>query len=144
MSTDKKQTEVLMNDLLGFAEKMLGSYGEFHPFGGYLSGQEDIVQVGLSSDRDWENAQQRADALTDALRSIAAEKSPVALGIVTNVSMPSEGHTSDAIRVFLEHRSGYCADVFFYYQVVEGRVSIANVTAQQGVPRLYRSRGPDH
>lgn len=138
MSSPKAQVEVLMNDLVDFAEKMLSSHGEFHPFGGYLSKGEEVVHVGVSSDMSWSNDQERADALVSSFRSMAQQKSPIALGIVTNVSFASDGGSSDAIRVFLEHVSGYCADVFFHYvRSGDGIVSITDVTAQQGTPHLF-------
>lgn len=144
MTSDKKQAEMLMNDLLQFAEKMLGSHAEFHPFGGYLTCQESVVHVGVSPDFHWENAQQRVTALTGSLKSIAVDKQPLVVGIATSVSMSVGGESRDAVRIFLEHQSGYSADVFFYYRIVEGNVSIDDVRAQRGVPCLYERLGADH
>lgn len=138
MSSPKAQAEILMNDLVDFAEKMLSTHGEFHPFGGYLSAEEEVVHVGVSPDTSWSNDQERADALVSSFRSMAQQKRPIAFGIVTNVSFAGDISSSDAIRAFLEHVSGYCADVFFHYvRSADGIVSITNVTAQQGVPHLF-------
>lgn len=138
MSSPKAQSEVLMNDLVDFAEKMLNSHGEFHPFGGYLDAQEEVVHVGLSPDSHWASDQLRADALAESFRLLVGENRPIAFGIVTNVSFNDDAGASDAIRVFLEHVSGYCADIFFHYTLAEGReVSINKVTAQQGLPHLF-------
>lgn len=138
MSTSKAQAELLMNDLVKFAEKMLKTHHEFHPFGGYLSENEEIVQVGLSPEIHWTDDQHRADALAESFRSLAQEKRPLAFGIVTNVSLSGDAVGSDAIRVFLEHRSGYCADVFFHYTLaMERGACITKITAQQGMPHLF-------
>lgn len=137
MNTDKEQAEILMGELLDFAEKMLSSVGEFHPFGGYLNMDEEVVQVGLSPSVSWGSDRERSEAMSEALRSISIEKNALVAGLVTNVSMPSRTGVDDAIRVFLEHKSGYCADVFFRYRFAEGRVDIEDVSAQQGVPHLF-------
>lgn len=137
MSNAKKQAEILMGELVEFAEKMLRSHGEFHPFGGYLSEMEEVVHVGLSLEVNWISDRDRAEELSKSLRALVQQKQPLALGVVTNVSLPSDGGSSEAIRVFLEHRSGYCADVFFHYRL-EGAVTMTDVTAQQGVPRFFK------
>lgn len=138
MSSPKAQVEVLMNDLVDFAEKMLGTHGEFHPFGGYLNADEEVVHVGVSAAMSWSNDQERADALALSFRLMAQQDRPIAFGIVTNVSFSDDGASSDAIRAFLEHVSGYCADVFFHYvRSGDGVVSIIDVTAQQGTPHLF-------
>lgn len=130
-----------MNELLDFAEKMLSTHGEFHPFGGYLSTRGEVVHVGVSSEVSWGNDQERADALVASFRSLAQQKQPIAFGIVTNVSFARQSGSSDAIRAFLEHFSGYCADVFFHYVRTEGGiVSITDITAQQGVPHIFPDR----
>lgn len=136
MSNSKMQAEMLMSELVEFAEKMLRSDGEFHPFGGYLNESGKVVHVGLSPEVNWTSDRHRAEALLESLRTLAQQNTPLVLGVVSNVSLASEGGSSDAIRVFLEHRSGYCADVFFHYCLAEG-VAISNITAQQGVPRLF-------
>lgn len=136
MNTDKEQAEILMGELVDFAEKMLGSVGEFHPFGGYLNEGEEVVQVGLSPSVSWGSDRERSEAISEALRSMSIEKKALVAGLVTDVSMPNRTGVDDAIRVFLEHKSGYCADVFFRYRFVEGRVDIQGISAQQGVPHL--------
>lgn len=137
MSSAKEQCELLMGELVEFAKKMLRSYGEYHPFGGYLTEGEQVVHVGLSSDVAWTSEQHRFQALSESLRALVHQKQPVVLGIATNVSLPSQSGSNDAIRVFLEHRSGYCAEVFFHYQLAEG-LKILKVTAQQGEPFLFQ------
>jgi hypothetical protein len=56
MNAGKKQVEYLMNELLGFAERMLDEHGAFHPFGGYLKPSGAIIHVGVQSSRYEEGA----------------------------------------------------------------------------------------
>lgn len=138
MSSPKIQCEILMNDLAEFSEKMLRLHGEFHPYGGYLNKNELVVQVGVSPEIRWESDKQRMDALLSFFRELAKEKAPLAFGIVTNVDLRDGNQTSNAIKIFLEHVSGYCADIFMRYDIDDdGIVSIVNVTAQQGVPNIF-------
>lgn len=141
----KRQTETLMNELVAFAEKMLGTHGEFHPFGGYLDKESNVVHVGVRAGEEGTSPQARVDALTDSFASVVQENGALAFGIVTNVSLSEDGENVDAIRVFLEHSSGYCADVFFHYKMMNDQaVRITKTTAQQGVPMLFSQNRVAH
>lgn len=127
-----------MNDLLGFAEKMLASHGEFHPFAAYLRIPNEIVHVGLPSDVRWRDDSHRESALIDALAPIAASSLALVFGVATNVSRSDGGEKRDAVRVFLEHRSGYCVDVFFFYALGDDlSVRFGDVAAQAGQQRFF-------
>lgn len=133
----KEQSEFLMNELFAFAEKMLIEYGEFHPFGGYLDSNFSIVHVGIDGHAKQEE-QQRVDTLVNSFRGITGNV--LAFGIATNVSLPlGSGEKANAIQVFLEHKDGYCADVFFSYELspTDG-VEIVETTAQQGEPIIFK------
>src|SRR5437899_25574 len=41
----KKDCEKLMNSVLPLAERMLRDYGEFHPYGGYMKPNGEVVHV---------------------------------------------------------------------------------------------------
>lgn len=129
--TGKEQVRELMNELLSFAEKMLGEHGEFHPFGGYLKVSGAVVQVGVQLEG---TAQQKVAMLVESFKKIAAKSEAVAFGIATNVKLPhDDGSKSDAIKFFLEHQDGYCAEVFFCYELgCENSIEITDTIAQQG------------
>lgn len=134
----KKQTEMLMNELLGFAEKMLGEHGEFHPFGGYLEPSGEVVHVGVQSNRESKTAQQKIDVMVESFKQLAAQKKAIAFGVVADVKIPlADGGKGDAIKFLLEHEDGYCAEVFFRYEVDGGDVAITDTIAQQGEPVFF-------
>jgi hypothetical protein len=142
MDNAKLQAERLMNDLVEFAERMLRDHGEFHPFGGYLKEHEGVIHVGLSTDVKWASGSERERALADSFRLLARQNSVLVFGIVTNVSFEQPTQKNNAIRVFLEHRSGYCADVFLSYHLQAGAgPKINEIAAQPGSPRLFVNLG---
>ena len=134
----KQQTETLMNELLGFAEKMLSEYGEFHPFGGYLKSSGEVVHVGVQSSRENKKAQQKIDAMVKSFKQLAAQEKAIAFAVVADVRLPNaDDGKSDAIKFLLEHKDGYCAEVFFRYAINGGDVEIIEITAQEGEPIFF-------
>ena len=135
---EKEQAEKLMNELLSFAKKMLNEYGEFHPFGGYLKRSGAAVHVGASSGEGEGGGRREMQSLIEGLKKLAAEGSATTVGTCADVRLPpSDGAEGDAICFFLEHMDGYCAEVFFRYQLTDGQVRIVAVTAQQGDPVFF-------
>jgi hypothetical protein len=132
--SDKEQAELLMNDLLAFAEKMLSMHGEFHPFAGYMSDQGKITQMGVNMGNQFSASERaRTAVLEESLRKLTHAQMPLVVGLVTNMLMQDEVYgTHDAIKIAIEHRSGYCADVFFWYGTVgeEHTVQVLGTTAQ--------------
>ena len=135
---EKQQSEVLLEELLIFAQKMLGSHGEFHPFGVYMKPTGEVVHVGVQVDLGRVSSQQRLDSLGDALKKIALQSTVIAVGIASNVTLSrKDGRHVDAIKCFLEHRDGYCADVFTCYELEAAEVKISDTSAQQGRPSVF-------
>lgn len=127
----KADCEALMGELLEFAEKMLVEYGEFHPFGGFTQRTGAIVDVGVDMQEDGATSQEQADLLFAHMKD--HDPTAVAFCVVTNVTISDDDHGArDAVKVFLEHERGYCADVFLPYEIGAGKVSFADVFAQQG------------
>lgn len=136
----KAEVELLLNELYPFAEKMLRTYGEFNPFGGYIDATARMVHAGLEEIETEESGTEKWNRLVDGLRRIIVEKGARACGFVVNVTLPRDNGVDkeDAIRVFLEHKDGYCADVFYCYSLSESYdVSITRSYAQQGVPVFF-------
>lgn len=136
----KAEVELLLNELYPFAEKMLRTYGEFNPFGGYIDATARMVHASLEDIDAEESGIDKLNRLVDGLRRIIVEKEARACGFVVNVTLPSDNGVDkeDAIRVFLEHKDGYCADVFYCYLLSEANdVSITKNYAQQGTPVFF-------
>lgn len=135
----KAEAEHLMSELFGFAEKMLIQYGEFHPFGGYLDVTGRMKHVGL----DYEHTKKKSGKeeltlLKNGLRSIAKRRGGRVFGYAVDVVLPSaEGEKKDAIQFFLEHKNGYCAEVFFVYTVNPDRGVEVNETFAQAGTRFF-------
>src|SRR5688572_22465731 len=106
--TGKSQVEMLVNELLPFAEKMLREHGGFHPFGGYLDLSAKVVHVGVQPDAKPATEAGRAEMLVESFKQLADADKAIALAIATDVTLPNQdGSKADAIRLFLEHRAGY-------------------------------------
>ena len=131
----KQESEILLNLLLPFADKMLREHGEFYPFGGYMKPNGAIVEVGASDpDTDRPTSKDLIDILRSSFQELARrnECKAVALTFDVAVKLPNSDGKSDAIQVSLEHSEGYSAEVFFPYQLVESQVVYGEVFAQQG------------
>lgn len=128
----KAETEYLMRDLFGFAKKMLEEYGEFLPFGGYVNVVGRLIHVGLD-DSSERRAAEGLKRLKEGLRSIARRDGGRVFGYAVNVSLPSAVAASkSAIQFFLEHKDGYCAEVFFVYSSSERGITVDETFAQPG------------
>ena len=136
--TPKQQIEGLMNELVPFAEKMLAEHRGFHPFGGYLDRSGKVVHVGVKPTSGNATASDRVEMLVGDFRKKVARGLVMACAIVTDVAFPLEdGSTGDAIKLFLEHREGYCAEVFVRYEIIGDVVEAKNTVAQQGDPMFF-------
>jgi hypothetical protein len=131
--TPKEQVEQLMNEGLPFATRMLAEHGEFHPFGVALTAEGVIQHLGATDGREHPPAQALLDLLLGAMRAGAKEGKYTAIAVFFDVRVqrPGAHSKSDAVQVGLEHRDGYCADVFFPYSLKAGSVAYGDVFAQQ-------------
>ena len=114
----KQDAELLVNAVLPFAEQMLRQYGEFYPYGGYTTPKGEIVEVGAEKKgEDYPRSKELLITLRESLRSIARAKKCRAAAIVFNVAItiPGSNQKTDAIQVFVDHRDGYSADIFYPY-----------------------------
>lgn len=136
----KQESEKLMNEMLPFAEKMLREYGEFHPFGGYMKPNGEIVHVGAE---DVDTAFPTAKDLIYILRHSFQEKARAeqckATAIVFNIAvkLPESNDKSDAVQICLDHVDGYSVEVFFPYRIVDGELVYAKTFAQKGEQRIF-------
>lgn len=138
MSDQKGQAEELMGELVPFAKKMLKEHQGFHPFGGYLDVSGKVVHVGVKPSSLNATASDKVKILVESFKELASRKKATACAIVTDVLLPHEnGKKGDAIKLFIEHRKGYCAEVFIRYELVKGMLEFTETFAQQGDPMLF-------
>ncbi len=129
----EEEAEFLMNQGLPFAEKMLADHGEFFPFGSVLYADGSATTVSPQDDREQPPTTELLESLLDGIRSSAAAGTYKATAVFVNVRIehPADGQPVDAIHIGLEHQDGYCADVFFPYRRIEGRLELAEPFATQ-------------
>jgi len=131
----KQEAEVLVNELLPLAKRMLSEFGEFYPYGGYMKLNGEIVHVGA---RDPKTAHPKSKDLIRILKrsfsEIAKNGQAKAIAIVFDVriSLPNSGDKTDAIQVNVEHAGNYAAEIFFPYRVANKEVIFGKTLAQEG------------
>jgi len=138
--TDKNDSERLMNGVLPFAERMLRDYGEFHPYGGYLRPDGELVQVGAHDpDTEYPKAKDLIYVLRSAFQEMARDGRCKAVAIVFDVKVKLSGSEgkSDAVQISLDHVNGYSVDVFFPYQIVNREVIYGKTFAQAGKHEIF-------
>jgi hypothetical protein len=136
----KQDSELLVNAVLPFAERMLREYGEFHPCGGYMTLEGRIVDVGADKDgEDYPRSKDLLAALRKSFRSLARARECKAVALVFNVTItiPGSDRKSDAIQVFVDHSDGYSADIFYPYELVDGEVCYGEMFAQAGNHEIF-------
>lgn len=131
----KRESERLMNEILPLAKKMLQEYGEFHPYGGYMKPDGEIVHVGVEDlETEYPKAIDLIYILRNSLQKKARANQCKATAIVLNIGVkaPGSGSQNDALQVSLDHIDGYSVEVFFPYQVINREVVYGEIFAQEG------------
>jgi len=136
----KKDCEKLMSALLPLAERMLRDYGEFHPYGGYMKPSGEIVHVGAQDEEtDYPKSKDLLYVLRDSFSEMAQAGDCKATALVFDirVEVPETAKKSDAIQVCVEHVDCYSAEVFFPYEVKDGRLTYGATFAQEGKHEIF-------
>ncbi len=139
--TAKDEAQLLVDDLLPFAKRMLGEHGEFWPFGGTLAQDGSITQVGAQTELMQDASPgELAELLEGAFRSDAAQGKIRAAAIVLDVTLRSRGDAA-AILVRIDHADGFAASVYFPYEIADGEVTTAAPFATAGEPFAFGPSG---
>lgn len=128
-----------MNSLMPFAEKMLRKHGEFHPFGGAMKRDGEIVLHGAYTDNELPKGQEAVDLLTEAFHRSAMNGDYIATAIVHDIRTipPGEREKTDAICVSLDHRDDYSVNVMFPYTLKHGELSLRPPFATKGDGKIF-------
>lgn len=139
MSQAKADCEELLNAAMPFAVQMLERDGEFFPFGNAMQSDGKIVAVGGYDGREHPHSAElmrliKAGFVEAARRS---EYRATALVYDVRVKAPSNGDSSDAIAVSLNHRDQYSVIVLFPYWLTEGKLVIDTPFAHAGEADIF-------
>ena len=137
----KSDCDQLMNAVLPLAERMLGEFGEFYPYGGYMKPSGEIANVGVKDEEDdHPKSKDLLYVLRNSFSEMAATGACRATAIVFDVRVvpPGAEDKSDAVQVCLEHADGYSAEVFLPYRIdQDGRVTYGKMFAQEGKHDIF-------
>ena len=141
--TPKEESESLMDEMLPFAKHLLGSYGEFPPFGGLIKTDEQIILLGAGAAAEFPLRRDLVNVLSDGFRQRALTGEIRAAAIVAQVTVPLSGkgekpENTDAVRISLDHHEGYAVHVFFPYRKDGARVTFAKPFASPGTSFAFR------
>jgi len=132
----KREVEFLMSEGVPFAEKLMREDGEFVPFGAVMLPDGLIQTVGTPGESDDVTAEGALEQLLLSFREGAENGRYKATALFVNVRVrnPADGEMVAALQVALEHRDGYCVDVFYPYVGDSGSTEL-------GDPFAGRRRG---
>lgn len=138
----KTECQRLMNALVPFAEGRLRQQGEFYPYGGGLTAEGRIVNIGDPGGAEEPPSAEEVQDLEKSMAAGARAGSYIATGMVYSVriTLPGSGEESDAIAVALDHRNDYSVVILLPYRLQDGEVTFGETIAQKGAGRVF---GPD-
>jgi len=135
------ELDELFNILLPFAKKMLLEYGEFYPFGAFMSSSGETRMVGAKMEGDdHPPSESLIDLLTETFKEQAAKRGLRAAGICYDVLTvpPGEDQKRDAICCGLEHYSGETVDVFIpYVKAADGDVQYGTAFSARRIAQFF-------
>ena len=116
------EAQMLMNFLMDEAQGRLRTRGGFQPFGASIA--EDGTPSFLAAEEPAEiPARAIAERLTAQMRGMSETGAMRAAGLAADVRFGKQdtGELTDAVRLHIEHRDGYCADIFVPYKIRSSR-----------------------
>jgi hypothetical protein len=136
----KEESEALLNSVFPLAEQMLREYGEFYPYGGYMTPNGEIVHVGAKdADTDYPLSEDLIALLRTKFREMASARQCKIVALIYGVLVESAGSSrkADAIQACLDHVDGYSVEVFFPYQITNGKVVFGETYAHEGKHEIF-------
>jgi hypothetical protein len=131
--TPREECEGIMDGLIGTAEELLQTTGEFHPFAATLDADGQLQRFspsGIPSEPDivgWLVA-----SLKDHVAASPGVRATCIVALVS-VERPGTQDSVDAIRMALDHQQDYATQVFFPYRLTEGEPGPAEAPAPREV-----------
>jgi hypothetical protein len=135
----KGECEVLLNEAMPFAEKMLREHGEFYPYGYELNPAGEVKLVAGYTGTDRPKSQLIIDLLIEGFKQGATAGRIKATALVYDMLVvpPGTSIKSNAIAVALDHRDQYSVIVIFPYVLNHGNLTVGVPFAQRGEFRIF-------
>jgi hypothetical protein len=122
LSVDPHKLEELKTYCVDFAKQMLGSYGEFHPFGATINSTGALATHGAWNGEEFPPGQELAKILITAFKKEFSEGAIIAAALAANVDIPPKFKAPfpDGIRIIIEFHGYANAHVIFLpYRIEE-------------------------
>lgn len=143
----REDASAVVNACVSYAKKMLRRYGSFGPFGYRMNGDGQVALEAVAQHGMPPEPPLLLGLLYQQLGERAKKGLLLAAATASNVTMdaPSKEGFTDAVMVDVEHRSGYCMQVFIPYRIGGGQfypifprvVKFGMMQARESTPRLF-------
>lgn len=122
----REDVELLVDASLATARKTLGEQGDFHPFAFFMTPEGALQRLTPKRDAALPEPAALVTLLQQTFRQRAQAGECRAVAVVADVviAVPGGGGERDALQIGIEHRSGWCRNLFYPFQRSEdGTVS---------------------
>lgn len=140
MKSPQEECEDLMNSVLPFAKLMLRKEREFFPYGGAMTPDGQMIDVGADTGDEHPASKEVLAVLEKGFQDAAKTGKYKATAIVVDMLVvpPGKSAKQDAIAVRLDHRDGFSAIVFFPYVLgSDGALAVEAPFAVKGEQRIF-------
>ncbi len=123
-TNEMNDIQTLINSTFPFVEDLLKKHGEFYPVASAIEPNDSITMVGTHDGNDKPLSQIVIDNLKTVLKQGASKGQYKTIAIFYDVKTvdPNTKEKTDAIAVFVEHKEGKTAYIFYYpYKLTANR-----------------------
>jgi hypothetical protein len=113
----QEDVQLLVDTSLAVARKTLAEEGDFHPFAFFMNPEGGLQRITPKKDAALPEPDALLQILQQAFRERAAAGQCRAIAVVADVviALPGGGE-SDALQIGIEHRSGWCRNLFYPFR----------------------------
>lgn len=134
----KEAVQVLMNDGISFATRMLEQHAKFHPYARSLNSALAITDIAAYDGDEHPPVANLLALLEQGLREKVSSDVDIAIATFTHVSLRDESNNrTNAVQIGLEHEGGYSVYVYFPYSISETGVSYGDLIAMERTPNIF-------
>ena len=139
MADAQADCEALLGLVMPFAEQLLAKHETFHPIGGAIASDGELIPVAVYDGREDAPAEDIIAHLKEALLEGAGGGRYIATALAydSTINLPAGGE-SNAVTVLLDHRDDFSVVVYFPYRVADGTVSFDPSFHQDGESEIFR------